>query len=202
MNILLDALPDKIDGVPVNTDFRFMVLLELMLADPKVPQDMKLPLALSYLYKEPVSDLKKAVDGLMWFYRCGAPEESGAGGGNSRDRAYDFEVDAPDIYAAFMQTYGIDLNSVELHWWKFRALFFGLPEDCKIVKIMGYRTMDLHGLKGAEKKHYEKLKRQFRLKPLGVEKLPLAAAEQAAKDRVAKRFEEAERWKRDQTRQR
>jgi hypothetical protein len=58
--------------------------------------------------------------------------------------------------------------------------------------------MDLHGLKGAEKKHYEKLKRQFRLKPLDVEKLPLAAAEQAAKDRVAKRFADAERWAKSQ----
>jgi hypothetical protein len=36
------------------------------------------------------------------------------------------------------------------------------------------------------------------LKPLGVEKLPLAAAEQAAKDRVAKRFAEAERWAKEQ----
>ena len=200
MNILLDTLPEEIDGTPINSDFRAMVLLELMLSDPKVPQEMKLPLALSYLYKAPVPDLKKAVDGLMWFYRCGAPEEKpdAGGGGNSHDRAYDFEADAPDIYAAFMQTYGIDLNSAELHWWKFRALFFGLPEDCKIVKIMGYRTMDLHGLKGAEKKHYEKLKRQFRLKPLGVEQLPLAAAEQAAKDRVAKRFAEAERWAKEQ----
>lgn len=195
MNILLDDLPEEIGGVPINSDFRAMVLFELMLADPKVPEDAKLPLALSYLCKQPVADPQRAVDGLLWFYRCGAPEDSGVGGGrNSHDRAYDFEADAPDIYAAFMQAYGIDLNSADLHWWKFRALFFGLPEDCKIVKIMGYRTMDLSKLKGKEKSYYAKLKRQFKLKPLGVEKLPLAAAEQAEKDRVAKRFAEAERW--------
>lgn len=195
MNILLDDLPHQIDGIPINSDYRAMVLFELMLADPQVPPDQKIPLAISYLYQKPVRDLQRAVDGLLWFYRCGSPEEKSCGrGGKTRERAYDFEQDAPLIYAAFLQVYGIDLNSAPLHWWKFIALFSALPEACRISKIMGYRTMDLSELGGAEKKQYEKLQNKFRLQPLGIEKMSLAAAEQALKGRVDARFAAAEAW--------
>lgn len=195
MNILLDILPEEIDGIPIRSDFRTMVQFELLMADPDVPQDARLPLAINLLYQQPVHDLQRAIDGLLWFYRCGAPlKQGGAGGGGKHERAYDFEQDAPDIYAAFMQAYGIDLNDADMHWWKFHALMFALPEDCKISKIMGYRTMDIFKLKGEEKKFYQRMKDTYRLKPLGVERLPLAAQERAAKDHVAKRFAEAERW--------
>lgn len=195
MNILLDILPEEIEGIPIRSDFRTMVQFELLMADPDVPQDARLPLAINLLYQQPIHDLQKAIDGLLWFYRCGVPlPKSGAGGGGKHERAYDFEQDAPDIYAAFMQAYGIDLNATDMHWWKFSALFGALPESCKIVKIMGYRTMDISKFKGEEKKIYQRMKDTYRLKPLGVERLPLAAQEQAAKDRVARRFAEAERW--------
>lgn len=194
MNILLDDLPKKINDVPINCDFRAMLLFELMISDPKVSDDTKVQLAISYLYLQPVSDLQQAIDGLLWFYRCGVPKDKNANGKKSNDRAYDFEQDASLIYAAFRQTYGIDLNETYLHWWKFSALFMALPEDCMLSKIMGYRTMDLSQYKGKEKQYYTKLKRQYRLKPLGIETLSIAASDQVAKDRVAARFAEAEAW--------
>ncbi|ADU26074.1 bacteriophage Gp15 family protein [Ethanoligenens harbinense] len=199
MNILLDELPEAIDGIPIRSDFRVMVQLELMLGDPDVPQDARLPLALDLLYKQPVHDLKQAIDGLLWFYRCGAPlKQDGAGGGGKQSkRAYDFEVDALDIYAAFMQAYGIDLNEVSLHWWKFRSLMIALPEDCKFSRITGYRTMDLSDFKGKERKFYADKQAQYRLRPLGMENLTVAAQEQAAKERVAARFAAAETWARE-----
>ncbi|ADU25691.1 Gp15 family bacteriophage protein [Ethanoligenens harbinense] len=195
MNILLDILPEEIDGIPIRSDFRIMVQFELMMTDLTVPQDARIPLAINLLYQQPVHDLKQAIDGLLRFYRCGAPlKQGGAGGGGKHERAYDFEQDAPDIYAAFMQTYGIDLNDVDMHWWKFHALMFALPEDCKFSRIMRYRTMDLSDFKGKERKFYADKQVQYRLRPLGTEKLTAAAAEQVAKERVAKRFAEAERW--------
>ena len=196
MNILLDGLPVEIAGIPIYTDFRNMIQFELLVADPDVPDRMRVPFALNLLYKQPIRDLQKAVDGLLWFHRCGEePAVSGTPGRTGKsERAYDFDVDAADIYAAFMQTYGIDLNDADLHWWKFHALFMGLPENCKIVKIMGYRTNDLSKLKGDEKRHYQKLKDMYRLRPLHIERLPLAAQEQAVKDQVAARFAAAEKW--------
>lgn len=196
MNILLDALPEEIDGVPICSDFARMVQFELMMADASVSESLRLPLALDLLYEKPVSDLQRAVDGLLWFYSCGAPspKQKGGGSGKKASRAYDFEQDAPDIYAAFMQTYGIDLNDTALHWWKFRALLNALPETCKIVKIMGYRTMDLSDLKGKERKFYAGMKERYRLRSLPVERLSLAATEQAMKDQMARRFAAAETW--------
>lgn len=199
MNLLIDELPNEIDGVPIRTNFSAMVLFELMLADSSIPNENKIALALNCLYKKPVSDLKKAVDGLLWYYSCGHPpkeSESEFSGETSLKRAYDFEVDAPMIYAAFVQTYAIDLNNANLHWWKFCALFQALPEDCRISKIMGYRTMDCSKLKGEEKKFYEEQQSKYQLAPLGIEKLSLTAAEKMAKDRVKARFAEAEKWKR------
>jgi len=197
MNILIDELPNEINGIPIRTDFSAMVLFELMLADPSISNENKIVLALNYLYKKPVSDLKKAVDGLLWYYSCGKPvsEKSISSPSGPVKRAYDFEVDAPMIYAAFMQAYNLDLNNDKLHWWKFCALFQALPDDCRISKIMGYRTMDCSKLKGEEKKFYEEQQNKYKLTPLGIEKLSLTAAEQLTKDRVKARFAEAEKWK-------
>lgn len=195
MNILLDALPENVNGIPVRSGFRTMIQLELMMDDPEVPREARLPLALNLLYKQPADDLQKAVDGLLWFYSCGSPDApERIAGGKTTERAYDFETDAPDIYAAFLQTYGINLNTAELHWWAFRALLGALPESCKIVRIMGYRTRDLSDLKGKEKKYYAEMKARYKLRPLGLTRLTAAAAQEAAKARMNRRFAEAERW--------
>ncbi len=60
-------------------------------------------------------------------------------------RAVDFNLDSGYIYAAFMQTYGIDLYdcSHSLPWCKFISLFEALPEDTVIRKIMDIRTREL-----------------------------------------------------------
>ena len=57
----------------------------------------------------------------------------------------DFYQDSGYIYAAFMQTYGIDLyeQADRLHWCRFLALFEGLPDDCMIKQIMGIRAQDI-----------------------------------------------------------
>ena len=64
-------------------------------------------------------------------------------------RCYDFEQDAPYIYAAFLTQYRLDLSmtlNYDLHWWKFRAMFESLDENLKISKIMYYRTAKTTGM--------------------------------------------------------
>ena len=81
-------------------------------------------------------------EALLWFYRCGAEAEEGqacGGGGGPVKKAYCFEQDADLIFAAFWGQYNLDLSLESgLHWWKFRALFMGLPAECELKKIMGY----------------------------------------------------------------
>lgn len=60
--------------------------------------------------------------------------------GESSARILDYVLDGDYIVAAFQQAYGIDLTSIEyMHWHRFSALFKGLPDDTKMVQIMGYR---------------------------------------------------------------
>lgn len=54
-----------------------------------------------------------------------------------------YEKDSSAIYAAFKQAYQIDLyrERGKLHWVKFLMLLNNIPEDTKLSKIIGYRTM-------------------------------------------------------------
>lgn len=67
------------------------------------------------------------------------PRSSGDGGG---PRLFDFVDDGEYIVASFMQAYGIDLTTADMHWHLFRALFNGLPDDTKMARIMSYRAYD------------------------------------------------------------
>ena len=68
------------------------------------------------------------------------------------------------LIAAFSSCYGIDLASAKMHWWTFRALMLGLPDDCRFKQAVYYRTADLSGLSGEEKRRMERLRRHFALK--------------------------------------
>lgn len=54
---------------------------------------------------------------------------------------YSLKHDADYIYASFMQAYGMDLleEHGKLHWFKFKALLNGLPEDTKFRQVISIR---------------------------------------------------------------
>ncbi len=104
-------------------------------------------------------NIKKAIEQMLWFYRCGKDVSSSKGNGKSKGvtQIYSFEYDDDYIYSAFLDQYNIDLQDIEyLHWWKFKAMFKSLKDDNMIVKIMGYRSMDLSKVKDKEQKAYYK----------------------------------------------
>lgn len=199
MNILVDPLPDTVEiggqTWAVNTAFYVWVLFELTMQDPKLTDAEKIEQALSLCFPAVPPDINRALDAVLWFYRCGtdAPKP-GKGGGGSYKKAYCFEQDADLIFASFMACYGIDLAEADdLHWWKFRALFRGLPQESEIVKVMGYRTADLKGMGKTQKKLYEKMRKVYALaNARSVESaVSLAERNQRMKDYVARRFNEA-----------
>ncbi len=57
------------------------------------------------------------------------------------------------------------MNDVEyMHWWKFRALFHALTDDNEIVKIMGYRSIDIGKIKDRERRmQVANLKARYKL---------------------------------------
>lgn len=81
-----------------------------------------------------------------------------------------FLFDAKYIYAAFMQSYGIDLIEQQgsLHWSKFSALLNALPDNTLMRQIIDIRKTDLSEIKDKdEKKRIKKLKQQFSLEGKG-----------------------------------
>lgn len=171
-NILLDKLPDKVDiggaEVDIDTDYRTAIRFTLLMQDRELDGETKLDIALYMFFGDAIlTDLQAAVDAIMWFYRCGA-DDTGVGqrqhDSSGASRAYDFDVDAGLIYAAFWQQYHIDLQRADLHWWQFKALFAGLTEDTELIKILGYRTIRItDSMSKAEQKRYRELKRLYAL---------------------------------------
>lgn len=166
MNILIDKLPNEYEGLEINTDFRSSILFELLMQDNSLSPELKIKLSLRLYYKEMPLDIKKALNGILWFYKCGKEDKKVVKKSkpSKNNRIYSFEHDADSIYTAFVKDYRIDLNETNMHWWKFRALFNDISEDTKFGKITAYRAMDTESIKDKEqKKYYEKMKRMYAL---------------------------------------
>lgn len=183
MNLLIDSLPRSIcihgKDCAIRWDHRTAILYEMMMLDNEVPPEEKPILALRLFYPIIPEDWKEALEGIQWFYRCGNDEQEKKkrGGKSKQDRIYSFEYDATHIYSAFLSQYNIDLVEVNgLHWWKFRALFQGLNEDCNLCKIMGYRAIDINEVGKEQKEFYRKMKEQY--------KIPLSRNEQEKQDAI------------------
>lgn len=176
MNILVDdieqVVQDKI-GIEFNTDFRIVILFELLMQDNEINQEAKIMQAINLFYPkaEQIKDIKKAVEDIMWFYCCGKETKSSNGKEESNKQIYSYEFDDEYIYSAFRDQYNINLQSIEyLHWWEFKAMFQSLKEDNLIVKIMGYRSVNLAAIKDKEeKKFYKKMKKLYALPDMRTE---------------------------------
>ncbi|MDW0092794.1 bacteriophage Gp15 family protein [Clostridioides difficile] len=170
MNMLVDILPEsvEIDGkeYKINTDFRISILFEILIQDNSISDEEKGENALLLYYPVIPANTTMAIEKIIWFYSCGKKENNvddgyQGGTGSSKSQIYSYDHDDEYIYSAFLGQYGIDLQDIEkLHWWKFKALFKSLKEDTEIVKIMGYRAMDISGdMPKAQKDFYRKMKK-------------------------------------------
>ncbi len=183
MNILIDLLPKEVniegEDYKINSDFRTSILFELLMQDNSVSEEDKIIQALELYYPILPKDLNQAIEKILWFYRCGKDEvETKNKGTGKSTNVYSFDYDDDYIYSAFLDQYGVDLQDVEyLHWWKFKAMFRGLKEDNEIVKIMGYRAMDVNKIKDKEQKaHYTKMQELY--------KVPIAKDERNKLDEI------------------
>lgn len=170
MSLLFDAPPTKvqIDGTdyPINWDFRTGMKFENLLQTEKEPVKVLLT-ALKLFYPITPPDVKQAFERILWFYRCGdEPDETKSHPiGQSHKVQYSYDEDGGYIYAAFIDQYGIDLQTANLHWWQFRPMFKSLRDDQEIVKIIGYRSIKIDSkMSATQKTFYKKMKKQYALK--------------------------------------
>ena len=83
-------------------------------------------------------------------------------GDESSEIVLDYDADAPYIYAAFMEQYGIDLINARLHWYKFIALLHGL-HDTELNRIISCRLWKPNGKNTAYEKQKQKQYEAWRL---------------------------------------
>lgn len=186
---LYQTPPDTItvNGVeyPVDTDFRAWVRFQgILLADDT--NDAKAVKICKMMESMDLPVTKEALESMLRFYAGASTENNTGSGGNVQ--AYDFEKDSEYIFSAFLDSYGIDLTTERLHWWRFKALFKSLPEDCQMCKIMMYRTIDLKKVPKEQRKFYREMKARYALKS---ENHTGYRTEQEMKEYVKRRFEEA-----------
>lgn len=179
LNLLTTPLPDSLavggEVFPIQTDFRLGIRYEGIIRDEKLDMTGRVLAILRMLYAERVPrDLEAAFLQVIWYMQGGEetylPHRKSAGGKNKpAQRVIDYLIDSKLIYAAFLDQYGVDLQDVEhLHWWKFRAMFAGLRDDHELVKIMGYRALNLAEIKDQKQRaRLAKLKNAYAL-PSGV----------------------------------
>lgn len=173
MNILTDILPDSvmIDGkkYPVRTDFRVWLEFDRVLALSITEWEKAVILTRLCFDTKKCRKLpdsfEKAATALCNFYLCRQDEKKQHSKKTSKERVFSFEEDADYIYAAFITQYGIDLTEVKyMHWYKFSALFKGLDENCRFMKIISWRGASVDEIQDeGRRKYIRKMKELYAL---------------------------------------
>lgn len=134
------ALPSTVtvrDGAfEICPSFRVILKILRMLEDPDVLEGSKGYWLKKWFYPGEVPE--EWEDAFWWFVRCGDPPDIAGGG-----KDFDYEFDAPEVYASFLALYGIDLFETDMHWWKFRALLNGcFRVKCALSEKIRIRNID------------------------------------------------------------
>lgn len=175
MNILTDRLPETVTvgghEYEINTDFRAGIAFELMVE--KGEENIYNLLRPFFPKRRPI-DIREALEAVLFFYRCGAEAEPKQDKPTKSKQAYSFSVDGETIFSDFWRFYGLDLSVVTLHWWAFRALLSGLPDDSGYKQRVYYRTCDLGGLPKKERERINNIRKHIEITSEGRGKMTLA----------------------------
>lgn len=109
------------------------------------------------------ADINEAAEAVIQFFRGGEKTEENTPKKNEKP-SYSFAVDSEVIYADFWRYYNIDLSQDCLHWWTFRSLLAGLPEDSGFKMRIYYRTVKLSDLPKKEKARIAAIRKQIEIK--------------------------------------
>lgn len=139
MNILTDELPTALrvsnTEYQIDSDFRTCLRIILAFEDNDLTPQEKQIILLSMLFVRVPTDIEQAMKAAHIFLNGGAINENEHEG----PRLYSFGKDANFIFAAFRQTHGIDLQTTDLHWWKFLALFMDLGSETTFCNLVSLR---------------------------------------------------------------
>ncbi len=145
-NILLDKLPTKYEGYPINTDFRIGIQMIQAMYDRSLAKFEKYVMIYNLLFEQEgrteYPDEITAQNAIDWFlsgwYTDKITEKEKKESKNSKTDV-DYDIDQWRIYSAFLTQFGIDLNTVDMHFWVFMGLLSTL-DDCAFTRVIDIRT--------------------------------------------------------------
>lgn len=170
---------------PVETDFRVWTEFQSILTGSG-PEGERAERLAGFMTRMGLPPSQEALEAMLAFYTAESRERAVASQ-KARPMAFDFQQDSEYIYAAFMGAYGIDLTTAALHWWRFKALFKALPEDCELCRIMRYRTVDLKDVPKDQRRFYQEQRARYSLG-----KKAEHQTERDMREYVKRRFQEAQ----------
>lgn len=174
MNAFYEVFPESIvingSKYDVVTDFREWIKWIDMLSDKDLNAKEKSLLTLDMFYVYPEEPFETIANAMIDFLK-GLPETIGSAEASEihlkpKEKLLSYADDAKYIIPDFLNIYGIDLldNNTFLHWWKFRLLLDGLPEETMTKKVIYYRSIDLNEIKDKdERSRMRKLKDSVKL---------------------------------------
>jgi hypothetical protein len=174
MNLFYEPYPTAVDAggekVAIYTDFRLYIEMIDKFLDEKATEREKVYHMLR-LFQTMPQNMNAGIQALLDFAKMKELEVPSKQGGNaevekkSQKKVYSFRYDYPYILSAFLECYHIDLSDIDyMHWWKFRALFSGLPSDTEIKTRIHYRGLDASTIKDTkERKRILKIQREIML---------------------------------------
>jgi len=168
-NVLIDELPDYVtlfgEKYPVFTSFKNWIKISLLLENDglKEPKSTAEILKLCYREKLP-QNIGSAILGMLAFLNGDIDFFMSPDKGVQK-KIYSFSDDCDAIYASFYAKYHIDLESCDMHWYKFCALFGGLADENPFATIIRIRTADETKIKeSAKRQKLKELKARYGLK--------------------------------------
>ena len=161
MDLTKKDLPNVVEingrSYSVKTDFRLWMRFEIEVSK----MDLNGQVDVTYLFENDMPEHCDLED-LFVFSRPVAELPRAVSHLRSDVIAYDYELDADLIFAAFLGQYGIDLMVDDMHWHKFLALFRGLNDSTRMREIMGYRCYEKQTNK--DRDVYEELQRAWEIR--------------------------------------
>ena len=180
-NMLLDRAPSSVmvggAPVPVRTGWRTGIRAMQAAEDPALDERQRATAVLALLFGRregrrvalppECADVEASLGAALWFLGLGEPRKpEGPASGAPALRTWDWNWDAWRVAADFEREYGIDLTDpgLQMHWWRFWALFRGLGDTSKTMQAIGIRgARPSKDMTDAERKRLASMQRELML---------------------------------------
>lgn len=164
----MEKFPDtvRVDdrNYPILTDFKNWIKFYEMIQTKELTDREKCMVAMEWFTEEIPTNQWNALKALCDFFCMKEENQKDMKEEKKKKKILDFAHNAPLILAGFCQSYGIMLPESNMHWWEFKSLFDGMPDDTKVKEVVGYRSIDLNEVKDQEeKRRIRKIKKIYDL---------------------------------------